>query len=311
MGAGHGHGHGHGHGVRSATAAHRGRLAVVLGIATVVLVLQVAGGIAAGSLALISDSLHVATDITGVLLALTASYFAARPASPERTFGHYRLEILAAVLNAVLLFAIAIWVFAEAYTRFRDPPEVAGGLVLGVALAGLVGNAISLLLLHRGQAESLNVRGAYLEVLGDLLGSAAVIVAAAVIWLTGWHVVDPIASVVVALLILPRAWRLLRESLDVLLEAAPRNVDLSEIRRHLMQKEGVLDVHDLHVWTITSGLPIITAHVVVAEETLRNGAAGPLLDRLHQCLHGHFDVEHSTLQLEPVGHADHEGARHP
>ncbi|MEU4325070.1 cation diffusion facilitator family transporter [Nonomuraea dietziae] len=301
-------GGGHGHGQASATARHHGRLLVVVAITSLVFVVQVVGGIAANSLALISDALHVATDITGVLMALIASHFAARPASERRTFGYYRLEILAAMVNAIVLFGIAIWVFSEAWTRLFAPPEVSSGLVLVIALFGLAVNALSLGLLHRGQQESLNVRGAYLEVLGDLLGSVAVVVAAVAIQLTGWWVIDPIASVVVAVMILPRAWRLLREAVEVLLEATPKGMDLSEIRRHMMDRHGVLDVHDLHAWTLTSGLPVLSAHVVVEDSRLRD--AGRLLDELHETLLGRFDVEHSTIQIEPVGHADHEGARH-
>ncbi|WP_283133595.1 cation diffusion facilitator family transporter [Rhizohabitans arisaemae] len=297
-----------GGGHQSAAARHRGRLVIVLGISSVVFIAQIAGGVAADSLALISDSLHVATDITGVLLALIATTLAARPPSPGKTFGYLRLEVFAAVVNAILLFSIAIWIFTEAYGRFFAPPVVESGLVLVIALIGLVVNAISLRLLHAGQAESLNVRGAYLEVLGDLLGSIAVVAAAIGIGVTGWYVIDPIASVLVALMILPRAWRLLRDALDVLLEATPKNVDLAEVRRHLLAEEGVVDVHDLHAWTITSGLPILTAHIVVGRDRLSD--PGPLLDRLHRCLIGHFDVEHCTLQLEPEGHSAHEGNGH-
>ncbi|MBB5077091.1 cation diffusion facilitator family transporter [Nonomuraea endophytica] len=299
---------GHGHGSASATARYRGRMAVVIGITSVIFVAQIAGGLLANSLALISDALHSATDVTGVLMALIASMFAARPASQRRTFGYYRLEILAAVANAVLLFGIAVWVFAAAWERFFQPPEVASGTVLVVAGVGLAVNLVSMALLYRGQKESLNVRGAYLEVLGDMLGSVAVLVAALVIQVTGWFVVDPIASVVVAVMILPRAWRLLREAVEVLLQATPKGMDLSQVRAHMLEREGVLGVHDLHAWTLTSGLPVLTAHVVVADERLPD--AGRLLDELHECLTGHFDVEHSTIQLEPAGHAAHEGSGH-
>jgi cobalt-zinc-cadmium efflux system protein len=179
--------------------------------------------------------------------------------------------------------------------------------MLAVAVVGLAGNAASMWLLHRGQAESLNLRGAYLEVLGDLLGSVAVIVAAVVIRLTGFQAADPIASALIGLLILPRTWRLLREAVDVLLEAAPRGLDLDEVRRHIVEIPGVVDCHDLHAWTITSGMPVLSVHVVVDE-----AAAPPaVLDRLGACLSGHFDVEHSTFQLERPGHRDREGTVHP
>lgn len=301
-------GSGHANGQASATARHRGRMIAVIAITSLVFVTQVVGGIVAGSLALISDSLHVATDVTGVLMALMASHFAARPASDRRTFGYYRLEILAAVVNAAVLFGIAIWVFSEAARRLFEPPTVSAGLVLVIAAVGLVVNGISLALLHGGQKESLNVRGAYLEVMGDLMGSVAVVAAAIGIQLTGWQVIDPIASVVVALMILPRAWRLMHEAIDVLLEATPKGMDLREVRRLMLAADGVLDVHDLHAWTLTSGLPVLSAHVVVEDSDLRD--AGRLLDALHEILTGRFDVEHSTIQVEPVGHAEHEGARH-
>ncbi|MFI9551606.1 cation diffusion facilitator family transporter [Nonomuraea endophytica] len=299
---------GHGHGSTSATARYRGRMAIVIGITSVIFVAQIVGGLLANSLALISDALHSATDVTGVLMALIAATFAARPASQKRTFGYYRLEILAAVANAVLLFGIAVWVFTAAWERFFQPPEVASGTVLVVAGVGLAVNLVSMALLYRGQKESLNVRGAYLEVLGDMLGSVAVLVAALIIQVTVWFVVDPIASVVVAVMILPRAWRLLREAVEVLLQATPKGMDLSQVRAHMLEREGVLGVHDLHAWTLTSGLPVLTAHVVVAGERLPD--AGRLLDELHGCLTGHFDVEHSTIQLEPAGHAAHEGSGH-
>jgi cobalt-zinc-cadmium efflux system protein len=295
------------HAHASSTAAeHRGRLAAVFAITVVVIVVEVAGAALSGSLALLADAGHVLTDGAGIGLALLAIRFAARPATPQRTFGYYRLEILAAVANAVLLFGVAGFVLVEAWRRLFAPPEVASGLMLAVATAGLVANAVSMWLLRRGQAESLNLRGAYLEVLGDLLGSLAVLAAAALIAVTGFQAADPIASVLIGVLILPRTWRLLREAVDVLLEAAPKGVDLAEVRRHLVETPGVSDVHDLHAWTITSGLPVLSAHVVLE----RGADAGQVLDGLGDCLAGHFDIEHSTFQLEQPEHRGHEGATH-
>jgi cobalt-zinc-cadmium efflux system protein len=295
--------HDHAH---SAAAAHRGRLAAVFAVTMVILVVELVGAALSGSLALLADAGHVLADGAGVGLALLAIRFAARPASPQRTFGYYRLEILAAVVNAVLLFGVAGFVLVEAWRRLTEPPAVASGLMLAVAAAGLVANAVSLWLLRDGQKTSLNMRGAYLEVWGDLLGSVAVLAAAAVIVVTGFRAADPIASALIAVLILPRTWRLLREAVDVLLEAAPKGVDLAEVRRHLVETPGVTDVHDLHAWTITSGLPVLSVHVVLE----RDADAGQVLDGLGACLAGHFDIEHSTFQLEQPEHRGHEGATH-
>jgi cobalt-zinc-cadmium efflux system protein len=291
---------------RSAAAAHRGRLTAVFAVTLAVLVVELVGAALSGSLALLADAGHVLADAAGIGLALLAIWFAARPATLQRTFGYYRLEILAAVVNAVLLFGVAGFVLIEAARRLTDPPVVASGLMLTVAAVGLVANAGCLWLLRDGQKTSLNLRGAYLEVWGDLLGSVAVLAAAAVIALTGFRAADPIASAVIAVAILPRTWRLLREAVDVLLEAAPKGVDLAEVRRHLVETPGVSDVHDLHAWTITSGLPVVSVHVV-----LEDGAdAGRVLDGLGACLAGHFDIEHSTFQLEQPEHRNHEGATH-
>jgi cobalt-zinc-cadmium efflux system protein len=289
---------------------HRRRLVVVLAITASIVVVQIIGGIVADSLALLADAGHMFTDFAGVLLALIAVTFAARPATPERTFGYYRVEILAAVANAMLLIAVAVFIFWQAWLRWSEPPDVAGWLMLGVAVLGLVANIIALAVLRGGARESLTIRGAYLEVLGDTLGSLAVIVAALVIAITGWVRADVIASVVVALMILPRTWSLLREAIDVLLEATPRGVDMSEVRRHILEVDGVLDAHDLHVWTITSGLPVVSVHVVVDDAVLNDQGGARVLDRLGQCLGEHFDVEHCTFQLEPLGHIDHEAHVH-
>jgi cobalt-zinc-cadmium efflux system protein len=303
-------GAGHSHGPVSATAQHRSRLVVALCITVTIMVVEVVGGLASGSLALLADAGHMLTDAAGVGLALLAATFAARPATPERTFGYHRLEILAAVVNALLLFGVAGFVLVEAVRRFAAPPEVSSGLMLAVAAVGLVANSVSLLVLRGGQAASLNVRGAYLEVLGDLLGSAAVIVAAVVVGLTGYARADAIASALIGLMILPRTWGLLREAVDVLLEATPRGVDLAAVRGHLLGTPGVVDVHDLHAWTITSGMPVLSAHVVVEHQILAAGGGGRLLDQLCQCLSGHFDVEHCTFQLEEPAHREHEHAHH-
>jgi len=290
----------------SSAAAQRGRLVAVFAITLAVLVVELAGAALSGSLALLADAGHVLADGAGIGLALLAIRFAARPATPQRTFGYYRLEILAAVVNAVLLFGVAGFVLVEAWRRLAEPPEVASGLMLAVAAVGLVANAVSLWLLRDGQQRSLNLRGAYLEVWGDLLGSVAVLAAAAVIAVTGFRAADPIASALIGVLILPRTWRLLREAVDVLLEAAPKGVDLDEVRRHLLETPGVTDVHDLHVWTITSGLPVLSVHVVLE----RDADSGRVLDGLGDCLAGHFDIEHSTFQLEQPEHRGHEGATH-
>jgi cobalt-zinc-cadmium efflux system protein len=299
------HDHEHHH-APSASAEHRGRLTAVFVITLAVLLVEVVGAVLSGSLALLADAGHVLADGAGIGLALLAIRFAARPATPQRTFGYYRLEILAAVVNAVLLFGVAGFVLVEAWRRLTDPPEVASGLMLAVACFGLVANAVSMWLLRRGQAESLNLRGAYLEVWGDLLGSLAVLAAAGVIAATGFQAADPLASALIGVLILPRTWRLLRDAVDVLLEAAPKGVDLDEVRRHLLETPGVSDVHDLHAWTITSGLPVLSVHVVLGREA----DAGKVLDGLGDCLAGHFDIEHSTFQLEQPEHRGHEGATH-
>ncbi|MEX2238074.1 MAG: cation diffusion facilitator family transporter [Dehalococcoidia bacterium] len=283
----------HGHGF-SAAAAHRGRLAMVMAITSTFLVVEVVGGLLTGSLALLADAGHMFADVAGIGLALGAIWLAGRPANSERTFGLYRMEILAAGANAVLLLGVSAFVLYEGWRRLSDPPEVESALMLGVALAGLAANTFSMWLLRRAQAESLNMRGAYLEVMGDLLGSVAVVVAAVVIATTGWDYADAAASILIGLLILPRTWSLLREAVDVLLEATPRNLDLTEVRRHITETPGVADVHDLHAWTITSGLNVVSAHVVLHE----GADPAEVLNCLCVCLSGNFDIEHSTFQLE-------------
>ncbi len=304
-------GHDHGHGTATATSGQRGRLAVVLGITVTILAVEVVGGVLAHSLVLIADAGHMATDAAGIGLSLLAVWFAGRPSSDARTFGYQRAEILAAVTNAVLLFGVGAFILVEAARRLAHPETATPGLMVVFGVIALAGNAASLTLLRRGQGQSLNVRGAFLEVLSDLLGAAAVLVAAAVIAGTGFQRADALASIFIGVLILPRTARLLRDAVDVLLEATPKNVDLTEVRGHICETPGVLDVHDLHAWTITSGIPILSAHVVIADTALADGGGARVLDSLADCLAGHFDVEHCTFQLEPASHLDHEHATHP
>ncbi|MDV7223848.1 cation diffusion facilitator family transporter [Streptomyces prunicolor] len=307
MGAGHDHGHSHGAPVTgTATAAYRGRLRVALGITITVMVVEVVGGLLADSLALIADAAHMATDALGLGMALLAISFANRPATGNRTFGYARAEILAALANCLLLLGVGGYVLYEAIQRFVTPADTEGGLTIVFGLIGLVANMISLTLLVRGQKESLNVRGAFLEVAADALGSLAVIIAAVVILTTGWQAADPIASLAIGLMIVPRTLKLLRETLDVLLESAPKDVDIQDVRAHILGLDGVEDVHDLHAWTITSGMPVLSAHVVVRTDVLNAIGNEKMLHELQGCLGDHFDVEHCTFQLEPRGHAEHE-----
>ncbi|EDY55928.1 MULTISPECIES: cation diffusion facilitator family transporter [Streptomyces] len=308
MGAGHDHGHAHSHAPAggTATAAYVGRLRGALSITLTVMVVEIVGGIVADSLALVADAAHMATDALGLGMALLAIHFANRPPTGNRTFGYARAEILAALANCLLLLGVGGYVLYEAIQRFVTPVDTEGGLTIMFGAIGLVANMISLTLLMRGQKESLNVRGAFLEVAADALGSLAVIVSAAVILTTGWQAADPIASLVIGVMIVPRTFKLLRETLDVLLEAAPKDVDMAEVRTHILALDGVEDVHDLHAWTITSGMPVLSAHVVVRSDVLSAIGHEKMLHELQNCLGDHFDVEHCTFQLEPVGHAEHE-----
>jgi len=297
----------HGSHRHSAAGASRGRLLVVLALVVGYLLVEVIGSLLTNSLALLADAGHMLTDAVGVALALLAIAFAGRPATASKSYGYYRLEILAAVANAVLLFGVAAYILFEAYQRFSAPPDIQSLPMLGIAVVGLVVNFISMRLLSAGAETSLNLRGAYLEVLGDLLGSVAVLVAAVVILITGWASADPIASVVIALLILPRTWSLLREAVDVLLQATPKGVHLDEVRAHLLRAEGVADAHDLHAWALTSGMNVVSAHVIMEPD------ADParVLDEICACLSDDFDMEHSTIQLETTDRRRLEGVSHP
>ena len=297
-------------GIRSASS--RRLLAISLCLTATVMVVQIVGAVLTGSLALLADAGHMFADAAALVIALIASTVAARPADDRRTFGYQRAEVFGALINAVILIVLALTVGIEGVRRLIDPGEVevAGGLMLIVAVVGLIANAVALWLLSSAQKTSINVRGAYLEVLGDLLGSAAVIVAAIVIIATGWMPADAIASLAIAAMILPRAATLLREVFSVLAESAPKGTAVSEIRAHLAAYAGVVGVHDVHVWQLTRGQPVFTAHVAVDPALIAEGRSAQLLDELHACLAEHFDVEHSTFQLEPADRGDCEPA-HP
>ncbi|MBM2620897.1 cation transporter [Actinoplanes sp. LDG1-06] len=302
-------GHGHDHG-QTATGSHRGLLAGVLAISAGIFAVEVVGALITGSLALLADAGHVLADAGGVALALGATLLAARPASGRRTFGWARAEILAAAVNGLILSGIGVYVFVEGVRRLVDPAEVEPGGMALFGVIGLVGNLIGVALLYRARSASLNMKGAFLEVATDTATSVGVLIAAGVIAWTGFTRADPMVSVLIGLIIVPRALKLLREAGSILLETAPADIDLDQVRAHIVGLDHVKDVHDLHVLTVTSGLPVLSAHVVVDDSCFHDGHAPQLLDSMQSCLTGHFDVEHSTFQLEPAGHADHEHPTH-
>ncbi|WP_309129072.1 cation diffusion facilitator family transporter [Microbacterium sp.] len=303
----HDHAHAHG-GIRS--AGNRRLLTVSLSLTATVMVVQIVGALLSGSLALLADAAHMFTDSSALVVALIASAVAARPADDRRTFGYQRAEVFGALINAIILIVLMVVVAVQGVNRLIDPGEVevAGPLMLAVAVVGMLANAFSMWLLSSAQKTSINVHGAYLEVMGDLIGSVMVIAAAVVIVTTGWMPADAIASLLIAAMILPRAISLLREVFSVLAESAPKGTAVSEIRSHLEGYRGVVGVHDVHVWQLTRGAPVFTAHVAVDPAVLAEGRSADLLQELQGCLAEHFDVEHSTFQLEPADHTDCEAA---
>ncbi|NIZ93267.1 cation diffusion facilitator family transporter [Kineococcus rubinsiae] len=315
---GHGHGHGHGH---AEAVADRRRLAVVLAITSSILVVEAVGAWVSGSLALLADAGHMLTDAAGLVIALIAATLVLRPATAQRTWGYRRAEVLAATLQAAVLLAVGVFVIVEGVRRLVDPPQVSSTAMLVFGAVGLAGNLVSLLVLLRGSGRGagrggnvrgVNVRAAVLEVANDALGSVAVLVAAAVIALTGWARADAVVSLLIGALILPRTVRLLRETTAVLLESVPPGLDLDAVRQHLLDLPHVQAVHDLHASQITSGLPVLSAHVVLDDACFHDGHAPQILDELQACVAQHFEVavEHATFQLEPSGHGGHETANH-
>jgi cobalt-zinc-cadmium efflux system protein len=304
-------GHDHDH-APAGGRQQRTRLAVAFAITCAILLAQVVGAVVTGSLALLADAAHMLTDAAGLALALFAATLTLRPPSARRTWGYRRAEVLAALAQSALLLAVGVYVLVEAARRLFAPPEIASAQLVVFGVIGLVGNVASLLVLASHRAASLNLRAAFLEVLNDALGSVAVIVAAVVIATTGWYQADAVAAVLIGVLILPRAGRLLRETTAVLLESTPPGLDLDAVRAHLLGVEHVRDVHDLHASLIATGLPVISAHVIVDDGCFRDGHAPRILDQLQACVARHFDVsvEHSTFQIEPASHRDHEQPTH-
>jgi len=278
----------------------------VLLVTCSVAIVELVGALLSGSLALLADAGHMFTDTAAVVLALSASYVATLPATPRRTFGYHRAEILAALINAVVLLGVCGYLAVAGVRRLLDPVAVDAAQMLVFAAVGLVANLVSIGLLAARRDESLNMRGAFLEVLSDAFGSAAAIIAGLVVLATGFDRADSIASLLIAVLILPRAWSLLRECVRVLLESAPPGVDVEQVRAHLRGASGVTDVHDLHAWSITSGMPALSAHVTVTDDALETRGVGEILDELGDCVASHFGIDHATFQVEPESHREHE-----
>lgn len=305
--------HGHSHGPSPADASgrqHQRKLGLVLAITTTALVVEVVGAAVSGSLALLADAGHALTDSFGLALALVAAVLAQRPATPQRTWGYRRAEVLAAAAQAGVLFAVGVYVLVEGVKRLIDPPEVASTAMLVFGVVGLVANTVGIAVLASSRGQNLNMRAAFLEVVNDALGSAAVLVAAASIAWFGWQRADAVASLLIGVLILPRTWRLLRETVDVLLESTPRGLDLDAVRSRLLSVGHVRDVHDLHASQIATNLPVLTAHVVVDDSCFHDAHLPELLDELQRCLADEYDVQHSTIQFERAMHADHEHPTH-
>ena len=291
---------------------HRGRLAVAFGITATILLAEVVGAIVTGSLALLVDAAHMLTDAAGLALALFAAHLSLRPATSQRTWGFRRAEVLAALGQSAILLAVGVYVLVEGVQRLFAPPEIASGELVVFGVIGLVGNVASLLVLASRRSANFNLRAAFLEVVNDALGSVAVIVAAVVIATTGWERADVVAGLIIGVLILPRAAKLLRETTSVLLESTPPGLDLDAVRAHLLEVEHVRDVHDVHASLIATGLPVLSAHVVVENHCFNDGHAGRILDQLQECVATHFAiaVEHSTFQIEPAEHVGHEHPSH-
>src|ERR1044072_2364710 len=293
---GHSHEHNHSHG----NTGHTGRLKLALALTFAYMLAEVAGGWLTGSLALLADAGHMLTDAGAMVLTLVAFWFAVRPASSKKTYGYYRLEILTALINGVILILISIWIFIEAYQRLNTPPAVKSGEMTLIAAGGLVINMVCAWLLHGAQQENRNLRGAWLHVIGDALGSAAAIAAGVLMYAFGWYQADPICSAQIGVIIVYGTWKLIRESVNILLEGTPAHIDLAAVEEAIIKTEGVDNVHDLHIWTITSGLEALSAHVIHRHEIKQI----ELLKELRAKLHDSFGIDHLTIQMETVDFED-------
>ncbi|HUE95759.1 MAG TPA: cation diffusion facilitator family transporter [Longimicrobiaceae bacterium] len=297
MGAGHDHGHAHG---GPPSRRNRTRLAWVLALVVVYMVAEVIGGILTNSLALLADAGHMLSDAGAISLSLFAIWIAQRPATPRRTFGYYRTEIIAALVNGATLVAVAVYIFYEAYQRLGDPPEVQGGLMMGIAVGGLVVNLAGLWILNSGRSESLNIQGAWLHVLTDALGSVGAIAAGSLILAFGWYWADPVASIAIGALVIYSSWALLRETVNVLMEGAPGHIDVDALREAIRALPGVTSVHDLHVWTITSGLVAMSGHVTVCDDQFTHAKT----QEIRKLVHDRCGIDHATIQLEAESGGD-------
>jgi len=293
---------GHSHGPRpgSAAAEHLRPLTIAFVLTASYMAVEIIGGLLVGSLALLSDGAHMATDALGLGLALAAIRLSRRAKATQHTYGMYRLEVLAAVINGLLLFGVGAYVLVEAARRLSDPPEVPGLTVAAIALVGFTINLISFRLLRAGSKDSLNIRGAFLEVLADMLGSLGVVVAGVVQYTTGWPYADPIIAALIGLLVLPRTYVLMRQAVRILMEVAPPGCDVAKVEAHLASLPGVASVHDLHIWTVTDGIESASAHVVVTEGADWHG----VLDHTRQVLEQDYGVTHATIQVEPHDHEE-------
>ena len=281
----------------SAGAQHRRALTVTFGLTFTYFIVEVVGGLLTNSLALLADAAHMLTDVGGLGLALFAIWITQRPANPAKTYGYYRVEILAALANALVLFGVSFYILYEAYRRFQEPPEVNSLPMMIVAVVGLAVNLVGIYNLRRGSKESLNVQGAFLEVVSDMLGSIGVIVAGLIMYFTGWYYADPIFSVLIGLFILPRTWGLMRQAVNVLLEGTPAHINLKAVEEAMRAISGVADLHDLHVWTITSGMDALSAHVVLSgQKSLEESQK--ILELLNKKLMDDFGIDHTTIQME-------------
>lgn len=284
----------------SVTAKNRRALWITFGLTFTYFLVEVVGGLVTNSLALLADAAHMLTDVGGLGLALFAAWMSKKPATPQKTYGYYRVEILAALTNAVVLFLMAFFILYEAYRRFREPPEVASLPMMGVAAVGLVVNLIGIGMLRKASGESLNMKGAYLEVVSDLLGSVGVLIAGVVMLTTGWYYADPLFGVGIGLFILPRTWGLMKQAVNVLMEATPAHINLAEVEKSMLGVEGVASIHDLHVWTITSGIDALSVHVVLAAGADQEVTA-TVVERSAAVLKEKFSIDHSTIQVERTG----------